>query len=93
MILQDRHSRNQDSARGLQLTESNPLHGKNKKELGRITLNDPEASKEGESDFEISSSATIKWCCSIALHLLQLSLNINEKRPRAFKLQEIKSDK
>ena len=30
-------------------------------------------------DFRISSSATIKWSCSIALHLLQLSLNVNSE--------------
>ena len=30
-------------------------------------------------DVRISSSATIKWSCSIALHLLQLSLNVNSE--------------
>ena len=45
-----------------------------------------------EYDVEISSSATIKWCSSIALHLLQLSLNINETRTKSLNLRKINSE-
>ena len=66
----------------------------------RVCSNDIDDSganeKEGDNyDVEISSSATIKWCCSIALHLLQLSLNVgNETRrnDRTLDLKKLKSD-
>ena len=52
--------------------------------------------KEGDNyDVEISSSATIKWCCSIALHLLQLSLNVGNRTRRndsTLDLKQLKSD-
>ena len=51
--------------------------------------------EENNYDVEISSSATIKWCCSIALHLLQLSLNVGNKTRRndsTLDLKKLKSD-
>ena len=55
-----------------------------------------EANEDDNRDLEISSSATIKWCCSIALHLLQLSLNVDSKTRRnediSKDLEELKSD-
>ena len=51
--------------------------------------------EEDNQGFEISSSATIKWCCSIALHLLQLSLNVSNETKRndtALNLKKLKSD-
>ena len=51
--------------------------------------------EEGNHFVEISSSATIKWCCSIALHLLQLSLNVGNRTRRndsTLDLMKLKSD-
>ena len=51
--------------------------------------------EEDNQGFEISSSATITWCCSIALHLLQLSLNVGNETRRndtALNLKKLKSD-
>ena len=70
-------------------TDSNQVRG---------ILNDNTGDDKEEEDnqgFEISSSATIKWCCSIALHLLQLSLNVGNETRRndtALNLKKLKSD-
>ena len=45
-----------------------------------VTNKRPDPSEEDDGESEIFSSRTIKWCSSIALHLLQLSLNINTNR-------------
>ena len=63
---------------------------------GIDSVNSGAYEKEGDNhDIEISSSATIKWCCSIALHLLQLSLNVGNKTRRndsTLDLKKLKSD-
>ena len=51
--------------------------------------------EEDSNDEEISSSATIKWCCSIALQLLQLSLNVGndaERNDTNLDFKKLKSD-
>ena len=52
--------------------------------------------QEDNRDMEISSSATIRWCCSIALHLLQLSLNVDSETRKnqdfSKDLEKLKSD-
>ena len=93
IFFQESNPFNQDLPRGTHTVTSTLSNDRNKEAVGTLEYSEQEAYQEEENDFEISSSATIKWCCSIALHLLQLSLNINEKRPRAFTFQEIKSDK
>ena len=45
-----------------------------------VTNKRPDPSEKDDKESEIFSSRTIKWCSSIALHLLQLSLNINTNR-------------
>ena len=45
-----------------------------------VTNKRPDHSEKDDGESEIFSSRTIKWCSSIALHLLQLSLNINTNR-------------
>ena len=45
-----------------------------------LTTEKPDTSEKDDGETEIYSSRTIKWCSSIALHLLQLSLNINTNR-------------
>ena len=69
-------------------TDSNQVRG--------ILSNNGDIKEEEDNQcFEISSSATIKWCCSIALHLLQLSLNVGNETRRndtALNLKKLKSD-
>ena len=87
------HRCNQDLPIGTNKFESNILNDESTDEAGQ-TKQDEEGVYKGQGrEFDISSSDTIKWCCSIALHLLQLSLNTDENRPSGFKLNEIKSDK
>ena len=80
MFFQESSTSNHDLPEGTNVVASHLPHGETNITVNRRRNNAPEACKEEERDFEISSSATIKWSCSIALHLLQLSLNINEKR-------------
>ena len=73
-----------------------PVDTDSNKVIG-ILIHNTGDNKEDEHNqgFEISSSATIKWCCSIALHLLQLSLNVGNETKRndtALNLKKLKSD-
>ena len=51
-----------------------------KKTTNSLTMEKSDTSEKEDIELEISSSRTIKWCSSIALHLLQLSLNINTNK-------------
>ena len=87
------HLCNQDLPSGTNKVESSILNAASTDAVGQIKEDEEGVYKEQGRDFDITSSATIQWCCSIALHLLQLSLNTDENRPSGFKLNEIKSDK
>ena len=94
MLFQESYPRCQDLPGETRIAAESDLSDETSQEsIHSISYNDPEACQEVENDFEISSFATIKWCSSIALHLLQLSLNINEKRKTPLNLRKIQSEK